>query len=86
MRIEKKILSEYFVKVLSGEKTFELRLADWECHPGDVLVLREWDPIKKEYTGNFIEKEVGYVLKTKDQKFFSDADVEKYGFQVISFK
>lgn len=86
MKIEKKCWSEYFKKILSGEKNFELRLADWQCQPGDVLVLREWDPETKEYTGRQIEKEVTYVAKTKNIKFFSKADAEKYGYQVIGFK
>jgi len=51
MKIEKKIWPEYFIKVLSGEKNFELRLADWECKPGDILLLKEWNPELKEYTG-----------------------------------
>ena len=86
MTIEKKVWPEYFEKVISGEKNFELRLADWQCRVGDVLVLREWEPKIKEYTGRQIEKEVGYVLKTKDFKIFSKEDVEKYGYQVIGFK
>jgi len=86
MRIEKKIRPEFFDKISSGEKKFELRLADWECAPGDTLVLREWDPDKKDYTGRVLEKEVSYVLKTKDVKFFTPEEVEKYGWQIISFK
>ncbi|MDO8667726.1 MAG: DUF3850 domain-containing protein [bacterium] len=86
MKIEKKVLPEYFIKILSGEKKFELRLADWECHPGDILVLKEWSAETKKYTGRQVEKEVTYVAKTKDIKFFSQADAEKYGYQVISLK
>jgi len=86
MKIEKKTLPEFFQKILDGDKTFELRLADWECKPGDVLVLREWDPKKKDYTGRQVEKKVTYVLKTKDIGFFPKKDVEKYGFQLIAFK
>jgi len=86
MRIEKKIWPEFFDKISSGEKKFELRLADWECAPGDILVLREWDPAQKEYTGRVLEKEVTYVLKTKDVKFFTPEEVQKYGWQIISFK
>ena len=71
---------------IAGDKTFELRLADFECNVGDVLVLREWDPNTKEYTGRSVEKKVTYVFKTKDVKFWPEEDVEKYGFQVISFK
>ena len=85
MRIEKKTRPEYFEKVMSGEKSFDLRLGDFECKPGDVLVLKEWDPKLKNYTGRVIEKKVIYVLKTKTQEFWPREDIEKYGFQVIGF-
>ena len=85
MKIEKKVWPEFFQKILDGEKTFELRLADFECNAGDVLVLMEWNPKTKEYTGRVLEKEVTYVFKTKDAKFWPKEDVEKYGFQIISF-
>jgi len=86
MKIEKKILPGYFDKILSGEKTFELRLADWECTPGDTLLLKEWDSSKKAYTGREVEKKVTYVIKTKDTKLFSPKEIEKYGFQVIAIQ
>jgi hypothetical protein len=86
MIIEKKIWPEYFEKILSGEKTFELRLADWQCNVGDLLILKEWDPVTEQFTGRQVEKEVTYVGKTKDQKFWPKEDVEKYGFQIISLK
>jgi ribosomal protein S17 len=86
MKIEKKIWPLYFQKIIDGVKTYELRLADFECGDGDVLVLREWDPKTKEYTGRVVEKTITYVLKTKDQTFWSKEDVEKYGLQIIAFK
>ena len=86
MKIEKKIWPKFFQKVLDGDKTFELRLADFECNSGDTLVLREWNPETKEYTGRILEKQVTYVLKTKDIKFWPMEEVEKHGFQIISFK
>jgi len=86
MKIEKKIWSEYFEKILDGSKNFELRLADWECEAGDVLVLNEWDPEIKEYTGRSVEKRVGYVIKTKDIDFWPEEDVQKFGYQIISLK
>ena len=85
MKIEKKVWPEFFQKILDKEKTFELRLADFECNTEDVLVLREWNPETKDYTGRVLEKKVTYVFKTKDAKFWPKEDVEKYGFQVISF-
>ncbi|MBS3117541.1 DUF3850 domain-containing protein [Candidatus Woesearchaeota archaeon] len=86
MRIEKKIWPESFQKVLSGEKTFEVRLADFKCNPEDILVLKEWNPKTGKYTGRAIEKRVSYVIKTKDIKFWPKEEIEKYGFQVIGLK
>ncbi len=84
-KIEKKIWPEYFQAVLEGKKTYELRLADFECKPGDILVLKEWDPATKQYSGREIEKTVSYVGKTKDYNFWPAEDIDKYGYQIISF-
>lgn len=89
MKIEKKIWPEYFEKVLSGEKTYELRLADFECQPGDLLVLKEFDPKTQKYTGRAIEKTVTYVSKWKIndiEKFWKKEEIEKHGLQIISIK
>ena len=85
-RIEKKTWPEMFEAVRSGRKKFDLRLADWKCKDGDILVLREWDPKIKKYTGKILEKKITFVLKTKVIKFFSEEEIEKYGFQVIGFR
>lgn len=42
--VDKKVWPEFFQLILDGKKKFELRLADFECRPGDVLRLCEWDP------------------------------------------
>ena len=84
--IKKKVWPEYFQKILDGVKTYELRLADFECNPGDTLILREWNSKTKEYTGRQLEKVVTYVGKTKDMTFWSKEEVEKYGYQIIAFK
>ncbi len=86
MRIEKKVWPEYFQKIVNGVKTYELRLADFACKPGDILLLKEWDPKTKEYTRRSLEKKVTSVVKTKGQMFWPQEDVEKYGFQIIAFK
>ncbi|MFO0862992.1 MAG: DUF3850 domain-containing protein [Candidatus Saccharibacteria bacterium] len=83
-KIKKKIWPEYFNKILSGEKTYELRLADWEINTGDTLILKEWDPKTKIFTGRELTKKVGYVGKTKGYSFWSDEQIQKYGYQIIS--
>lgn len=86
MEIKKKTWPQYFKKILKGDKTFDLRLADFEFRKGDTLLLREFNPKTKKYTGRTLKKKVTYVMKTKDIKFFTKKDIEKYGFQIISFK
>lgn len=86
MKIEKKTWPKFFEEIKKGRKNFEVRLADWKCKPGDILVLREWNPKTKKYSGRVIEKKVTYVLKTKALRFFSKKDIEKYGFQIIALK
>ncbi len=86
MQIEKKVLSCYFEKILSGEKNFELRLADFACAAGDTLLLREWDQEKQAYTGRSITKEITYVLKTKDVQFWDAAAVAQHGYQILALR
>ena len=85
--IEKKAWPELFEKVKSGEKTFDIRLNDLKCKPKDILILREWDPKTRKYTGRKIQIKVTFVLKSKDlSKFWTKEEIKKYGFQVIGFK
>ena len=86
MRIEKKILPEYFELAASGKKTYDFRLADFEISPGDTLVLKEWDKQKQEFTGRELEKRVTYVGRTKGDKTWSQEDIDEFGYQIISFK
>ena len=83
--IHKKVWKEYFEKIISGKKKFELRLADFEVNEGDTLALEEWDNDNREYTGRKIERTVTYIIKTKDVSFWSQDDIDKYGFQIIQF-
>ena len=84
--IEKKTLSIFFEKVKNREKNFDVRLADFKCSEGDILLLREWDPKTQKYAERSIKRKVKFILKTKDlEKFWDKNEVEKYGFQVIGF-
>lgn len=85
-RIEKKTWPEYFQDILEGKKNFDLRLNDFDCEVGDILIFKEYDPEKKEYTGREVEKEIGYVLKTKGNDFWNKEDVDKYGYIVMGLK
>lgn len=85
MRIEKKILPEYFELIKSGKKTYDLRLGDFQINEGDILVLKEWDKQKQIFTGRELEKQVTYVGKTKGDTTWSKEDIDQYGYQIISF-
>jgi len=94
--IHKKINKEYFDQIASGQKTFEYRVNDFACEPGDILVLEEWeygeglDSLNnRRPTGRVIRKKVGYVGRTKDFTWLErrpdvKSDFEKYGAQIIS--
>jgi len=84
--IKKKIWSDYFGLINSGKKKFELRLADFDIKEGDTLVLEEWNPETKQYTGRKIEKLVDYVLKFKLSDFDQKEEIEENGLFVIQFK
>ena len=86
--IKKKIWPEYFDAVESGRKKFELRLNDFNVEEGDVLLLEEWEPKTKEYTGRSIEKKIGYVFRFKpdDLSFWSKEDTKRHGLQIISLE
>ncbi|MFA5931439.1 MAG: DUF3850 domain-containing protein [archaeon] len=85
--IEKKIWPEYFEKVLMGTKNFEVRLADFEIKEGDLILLREWNPKNKNYTGREIKKQVTYITNTKGmEKIHTKEELEKYGLVIIGMK
>lgn len=88
-KIEKKVLPEYFQQILDNKKTFEVRLNDFKITEGDTLVLKEWDPETKNYTGRELERKVGYVGKWKIDdltRFWPREDINEKGIQIISLK
>jgi len=83
--IKKKIWPKYFELVKAGEKRFELRLADFDIKEGDILLLEEWDPKTKQYTGRKIKKKVDFVLKSNLDDFGQKKEIKKKGLYVIQF-
>lgn len=86
--IKKKTWPEYFEAVLSGKKKYDLRLNDFDVNVGDVLVLEEWDPKTKKYTGRKIEKKITYIGKFKIDDYFtnSEQEIKEKGFQIMSLE
>ena len=82
--IHKKTYAAEFAAIFSGAKTFDCRLADFDCRAGDILILDEIDDSRNP-TGRSIRKKVGFVGKTRDfAKWHKAEDIEKYGYQIIS--
>ena len=85
--IKKKIWPEYFNAVVSGKKKYELRLNDFEAGEGDTLILEEWNPETREYTGRKVEKKVSLVWKFKiDKLFWSEEQIKEKRMQIISIE
>lgn len=57
-----KIWPPFFDRVVFGQKPWELRKNDRDFQVNDTLVLREWLPETKEFTGRRVECLVTYVL------------------------
>lgn len=73
---ELKITPEYFKDVVSGRKTFEVRLNDRNYKLRDNLLLREYKD--GEYTGRKITKRIIYIL--------DDPAYCKEGYVVLGFR
>ena len=58
-----KTLRPYFIALIQGKKTFEVRKNDRNFKVGDILSLEEWDEKKQKFTGQFTRYKIGYILK-----------------------
>lgn len=57
-----KIWPEFYEKVISGEKTFELRKDDRGFRAGEYLYLREYQPYSQTYTGRSSYYQITYLM------------------------
>ncbi len=81
--IKKKIWPKYFDLVKSGKKKFEVRVADFKAKEGDTLILEEWSPKTKKYTGRKLEKKIKYILKFKLGAFGQEKQIKNKGLFII---
>lgn len=81
--IRKKIWPDYFDAIQDGRKKFELRLADTDIKEGDTLILEEYDPKAKKFTGRKMQKKAARVQKMDLTKFWTVEDIKKHGVYVI---
>lgn len=81
--VRKKCWPEFFQLVTSGKKNAEIRLADFGLKAGDMLILEEWDPKTKKYTGRKLQKRVKAVQKLDVSRFHSMEEIRKSGLYLI---
>ena len=61
---ELKIHPEHFKNVVSGDKKHEIRdNEDRNFNVGDTLLLREWEPSLKVYTGLAFDVKITYISR-----------------------
>lgn len=83
MLIKKKSWPKIFKLIKSGKKKFDLRVADFRVKEGDILLLEEYDPKRKKYTGRKIKKKVKYIFKFKMNDFGQEKIIKRHGIYVI---
>ncbi len=66
-----KIWPDYFHAVKAKTKTFEIRVNDRNYNPGDVIILREWDPKTRKYTGRKSRHGIGWMTEQDGFAIFS---------------
>lgn len=59
----KKLTQPFFDDVWDGNKMFEIRKNDCNYTIGDLIVLKEYDPMNDTYSGREIEAFIIYVLQ-----------------------
>ena len=82
--VELKVYSKWFEKILNKEKGFELRLGDKDIKKGDTLILKEINE-KRNFTGRELRKKVKICIRTKDLDYWSDDEINKFGFVIAGF-
>ncbi|MEW5805257.1 MAG: DUF3850 domain-containing protein [Patescibacteria group bacterium] len=81
--IKKKTWPKEFNLIKRGKKKFELRLADFKIKANDTLVLEEYNPKTKSYSGRKIRRKAKFVYKFDLDQFGQKQEIEKNGFYII---
>lgn len=83
--IKKKNWPNDFKLVKAGKKTVQARVADFKVKPRDVLVLEEWNPKTRKYTGRKLRKTVKEVHRFRLTDYGQRRLIEKKGLYLIRF-
>lgn len=72
----------YFQPIIQGEKTFEIRSNDRNFRVGDILLLREYDPETRTYSGRWAKAKVSYIIGKES----APAGIELYDIVIMAIK
>jgi ASC-1-like (ASCH) protein len=75
---ELKCWGEYFGRIQSGQKTFEIRKNDRDFQVGDILLLREFDQEKGEY--------IDYSTPVRAEVVYMTTYAQQPGYVVMGIK
>lgn len=78
---ELKELHQFYIGLEDGSKNFEIRKNDRDYKVGNILILKEYDPWTKKYSGRSLKKQITYILH---HEVFPDGIKE--GYVVIGLK
>lgn len=84
--IAKKTWPHFFQLMEDGHKNTDLRLADFEVKPGDVIIFQEWDPVEERYTGREFSRIVENVNHVNLDRFHTLDEIEEFGHYIIETK
>jgi hypothetical protein len=63
MTHELKIHPEHYKEVLLGLKKVEIRLNDRNYQENDILLLNEYNPNTRKYSGSQVTRKVDYIIR-----------------------
>lgn len=62
-RIHELKAEKFFFRALADwDKTFEVRLNDRNFQVGDYLLIKEWDPANRTFTGEEFKTQISFIL------------------------
>lgn len=62
MKHKIKCIEPYFTDIKEGKKQFELRRNDRDYKCDDFIELRQFDPIKVEFSGDYLLIQITYLM------------------------
>jgi len=86
MQIKKKTWPKEFQETLDGKKNTDVRLADFDVKEGDELILEEYNPETKQYTGRVIAKKIKNLTKVKLGDFHTPEQIKQFGHWIIELE